>query len=590
MAVAELDFVSAFRDHARNTPDRTAVLFCHSVGNGLAEQALTYAELDLAARSRAAVLLSRVRPGERVLLLYPTGVEFAVTFLACLYAQVVPVAAPVPSGQVLADGRATAIAADAAVGLVLTEESSRVPVTQWLAGCGLDLPSLVTGADPADGFTPPPPRPDALAFLQYTSGSTSEPKGVSISRDNLAHNLEVGRRLVGWSAETPFCSWLPMFHDMGLIAMLLTPLYLGTTTVVFPPNDFLKRPQLWLQLIDRYRIQVSGAPNFAYELCARKVTDEQLAGLDLSGWRYACNGAEPIDPATLDRFAARFAGAGFRPETFVPGYGLAETTLFVTGAPTGRAPVRTVADTACLERDLLRPAEAGAPGTVLVSCGVPAGLEVRIVDPASASPLPAGEVGEIWVAGRSVAQGYWRNEAATLETFAARTAGGDGPYLRTGDLGAVHDGELYITGRLKEMLIIRGRNLYPHDIEREVAGLDAAFAGLPCAVFSVPAAVEEVVVVQELRARGRTEAEIAALAARVRVELGRSLGVRITNVVFVRLGRVRRTSSGKIRRGLMRKLFCAGRLETVYEHLDAETRRRYRPEPVAAGEVHDADA
>ncbi|MEQ4299797.1 fatty acyl-AMP ligase [Plantactinospora sp. B6F1] len=603
--------VEAVRRNVARSPGRQAVVFCRGAGDRFVETSLTYAELDRAARSTAAWLGRRCRPGDRALLLYPTGLEFVAGFLGCLYAGVIPVPVPLPANYRHHADRTSAIARNADVAVVLTGPENLRAVDDWMlqegldhlafAATDLDAPGAVAdatdpgpGADAADpggpaavaGWLPYPARPDDIAFLQYTSGSTSDPKGVMVTHGNVLHNIGSVHRTLGWTDQTRFCSWLPLYHDMGLIAMLIAPLLLGSTAVLIRPNDFLKRPHLWLEAIDRYGAEVACAPNFAYDLCARLLSDEQVAGLDLSRWRYACNGAEPVDPATLERFAARFAPAGFRYESFLPTYGLAEATLCVTGArPTGR-PVTAHVDPDALARDVFAPLPAPA-GLALVGSGRVNGLDVRIIDPGTSTVLPDGRVGEVWIRGGSVTRGYWGDPEATRRAFGAVTADGDGGFLRTGDLGVFDDGELYVTGRIKEMMIVHGRNLYPHDLEREVREVAEAFAGLPCAVFSVPAPREEIVVVQELRTRSRDAVEIAGLAGAVKSTLSRILGLRVANVVFVRVGQVRRTTSGKIQRTMMRELFVSGVLDATYEDLDPEVRQRYRAAraglPVPAG-------
>ncbi|MGW0897101.1 AMP-binding protein, partial [Streptomyces goshikiensis] len=355
------------------------------------------------------------------------------------------------------------------------------------------------------------------------------------------------------------------------------PMFLGTTVYVMSPMDFLKRPQLWLQIISTHGIEVSSAPNFAYELAARRLTDAHISGLDLSRWRIACNGAEPVSASTLERFAARFAPAGFKQEALLPCYGMAETTLFVGGTPVEHAPVITSVDPAALEKHVFEPA---AGGLRLVSSGRVEGFDIRIVDPKSLRTLSDGHVGEIWLRGESVARGYWNNPEATQEIFHARTAEGAEGFLRTGDLGVLDEGELYITGRIKEMIILNGRNVYPHDVEREITAGHDAFAGLAGCVFTVPAPQEELIVVQEVRA-ARDE-DLATLAALVRDLVGEYLQTRVANIVLIRPGKVRKTTSGKVQRTLMRRLFMDDGLEFRLQDLDAPVRARYRAEVPAA--------
>lgn len=445
-------------------------------------------------------------------------------------------------------------------------------------------------------------EPGELCFLQYTSGSTGDPKGVMVSHGALLHNLRLMRDSHGWHGGMTWCSWLPAYHDMGLIAMMLAPLYLGGTAVLMSATEFLKRPVSWLRLIARHKADISCAPNFAYDLCASRLTEEQTTGLDLSHWRYACNGAEPVDAATLARFAERFAGAAFSAHSLLPGYGLAESTLYVSGTPVDEPPAVLRADAEALAGGLVTEAEGRSGGAVreLASSGVVRGLDVRVVAADTGTVLPDGRIGEIWIRGDSVALGYWNRPAETERTFRAVTADGAGPFLRTGDLGALRDGHLYVTGRLKEMIIVHGRNLYPHDIERELRDVDPAFGDLPAAVFaSRPggSVAEEIVAVQEVHSRGVPAETLATLARTARARLAQRLGVRVGGVVLVKPGRIQRTTSGKIRRTLMRTLFEEGGLSTLREELSAQLRAAFRGvgrdadelrvPPVAEGEAWD---
>jgi acyl-CoA synthetase (AMP-forming)/AMP-acid ligase II len=586
--VAEFEsYVTAVRRRVVAAPASVAVRFRETVS----EDVLDYAGLDTAAALTAGWLAARLDLGDRVLLSFSPGSAFVKAFLGCLYAGVVPVPVP-PPGPGQAE-RTAGVAADAQARLVLTDARSRAAVSAVLAEVGLDTPvhgfeDLEPDGDRA-GFEPPEVTPETLAFLQYTSGSTSDPKGVMVTHGALLHNIRLMCESHGWDRESVFCSWLPVYHDMGLIAMTLTPLYLGATAVLLAPNDFLKRPATWLRLIDEHRATVSCAPNFAYELCARRLSDDQIAGLDLTSWTHACNGAEPVDAATLELFAERFAPAGFRAEALLPGYGLAESTLYVSGTRVESPPVVSVVDAGEFDRGVFTAARRDRPARALVSSGIVRGLDVRIVAPDTRAELADGLVGEIWIRGDSVAAGYWRRPEETAGCFGAVTAAGDGGFLRTGDLGVRYGGELYVTGRAKEMFVVHGRNLYPQDVERELRAVDPAFGDLRSAAFSITVdpvvpGSEEIVVVQELRARGRAAGELAGLSHRAKTGLSRRLGVRVANVVFVRVGRVRRTTSGKVRRVLMRELFVTGMLEALWEDLDDAVRARYRPSLTTAGE------
>lgn len=568
------DIVSRASRHARETPDKAAVVYVSSQGRERVTQSMTYAELDRKARAIACWLRERCAEGDRVLLLYPTGLNFVQALLGCLYAGMVAVPAPVPAPR--QDTRTAGIVGDAEVKLALTDAKQSAAVSEFLTEAGLDQVTCVATdtVELGDGaeWVPPVIGDDTLALLQYTSGSTSEPKGVVVTHRSLAHNLALIGSALGVSDDVA-CSWLPPYHDMGLIGMTFAPLFLNVTVVIISPTDFLRRPYQWLQLMQEHKVTFTTAPNFAYDLCSRLVTDEQIATLDLSRLRFALNGSEPVHAATLNRFSERFAAAGFRPETFKPCYGMAETTLFVSGTRLGQGAVLTEVDGADLERNVFTPREGGSP---LVSSGQVRDMEVRIVDADSHAVLPDGQVGEIWVRGASVASGYWKKPEITASTFHATTADGETGFLRTGDLGVLHEGELYVTGRIKDVLIIRGRNLYPHDIERNVAATHEVFQGLHGSVCSVPAAQEEIVVIQELRPRGKEAVDFPELARSVRGELAERLGVRVSNLVFLRPGQVLRTTSGKVRRSVMRDKFMTGELTPLYEELDAEISERYR--------------
>ncbi|MFF6781354.1 AMP-binding protein [Streptomyces sp. NPDC012510] len=561
---------------AADLSDKDAYVFLPGNTPDAAAQRLTYTALDAEAKRIASWLQQHGAAGGQVLLLFPSGLDFVKAFIGCLYAGAVAVPAPLPGDQNNHSARLTGILRDAEVRAVLTDSANEPGVSAWLRESGVTGVSVMASDDPARGeagaWAQPRLTADSLAFLQYTSGSTSEPKGVMVSHRNLMANELAISRVLGTHEDTRMGCWLPAYHDMGLIGHILHSLYVGGSSALMAPVSFLMRPVRWLQMISEYGVTVSGAPNFGYDLCLRRVTDEQVATLDLSSWEHACNGAEPIRAETVRAFAERFAPAGFRAETSSPCYGMAETTLLVSGVPTGRGPVFRTVDAAALEQGRLCEAPPGDGARMLVGSGVvhPADFSVRIVDPDGLAEQPEGRVGEIWVKGASVSSGYWKRPDTNREIFDAgivSAAGTDPGWLRTGDLGVLEAGELYVTGRLKEMILINGRNIYPHDVERDVQPLHPAFRGCAGAAFSVDDGEEHLVLVQEFRrAAGQ---DPAALCAEVRAHVRREFQASCS-VVLVRPATVRKTTSGKIQRTLMRSLLLEDRLAVVHQDLDRQ--------------------
>ncbi|MEU3255994.1 fatty acyl-AMP ligase [Streptomyces sp. NPDC006997] len=557
------------RRHADERPGRAAVTFVHDHDAADGARTLDYAALDAEARRVASWLQDRCAPGDRVLLLHPPGLAFVTAFLGCLYAGVIAVPSPMPGQFQYQQRRVTGIALDAGVGVALTDTGQLDEARGWIDAEG--LPFTVAASDSAgfgaaDRWRDPAAVARDLVLLQYTSGSTGDPKGVMVDHGNLLHNADSLRRALGLSEATGFGGWIPLYHDMGLMGQLLPSLFLGSSCALMSPMAFLKRPHQWLSLIDRYGLGYSAAPNFAYELCVRRVTDAQLEGLDLSRWRFAANGSEPIQPSTLRDFAERFAPAGFRAEALAPCYGMAEATVFVSGLA-GRPPRIAAVDSDALEKHVLQPPLPEGPVRELVGCGDVPDFDVRIVDPDDGTVLPDGTTGEIWLRGPSVAAGYWGRPDATERTFGARTADGEGPFLRTGDLGALQDGEIYVTGRGKDLLIVHGRNLYPQDIEHELRLRHPVLATLAGTAFTVSVPQEEVVVLHEVRGRF-TDEQYQELARDMRATVYQGFGVRTAGLVLLRPGSVRKTTSGKVQRGEMRRLFLDGALTPVHAHLE----------------------
>ncbi|MYZ37989.1 MULTISPECIES: fatty acyl-AMP ligase [unclassified Streptomyces] len=571
------------RTEARGAAD--AFIFLPDDARGSVPQHLAFAGLDQEARRIASWLQARGAANRQVLLLFPAGLDFIKAFTACLYAGAVAVPGPLPAEQGQHFSRVSGILRDAEACAVLTDSANAPEISAWLAAEGItDVPCLATD-DPAQGdagaWKEPTLTPESLAFLQYTSGSTSDPKGVVVSHRNLLANEAAIQRSIGTGPDSVCGGWLPFYHDMGLIGHILHPLYLGIPTVLMAPFTFLKRPVRWLKMVGDYGITTGGGPNFAYDLCVRRVTDAQLETLDLSSWTTACNGAEPVRAETARAFTERFAPAGFRPEAFFPCYGMAETTLLVTGIPRGAAPRVLDVDAEALERGELADPRADHPTRSLVSSGIARDFEIRIVDPETRVEKPGGHVGEIWLKGDSVSSGYWKRPETNKEIFDAAisdgpdgadgTGGSDGGgWLRTGDMGVLQDGQLYVTGRLKEIVILAGRNLYPQDVERAIQSRDKAFVGAG-AVFAVETDREHLVAVQEVRP-GSVSTDLRTVASGVQSFISKEFSIPAGNILLVRPGTVRKTTSGKIQRTLMRELFLEGKITTLYEVLEPAVR------------------
>jgi FkbH-like protein len=561
--------VALLREHAAQHPNQHGYTFL--LDGETAEAQLTYAQLDQRVRGIAAHLQALGLAGEPALLLYPPGLEYIAAFFGCLYAGVVAVPAypPNPARLERTLPRLRAMIHDAQPAIALTT-AALLPLAEALAAhdASLALPWLAsdTIATAADAWRCPDLHGDTLAFLQYTSGSTATPKGVMLTHRNLLHNSALIHDCFGHSAASQGVIWLPPYHDMGLIGGIIQPLYGRFPVTLMSPVDFLQRPLRWLQAITRTRATTSGGPNFAYDLCVRKITPAQRATLDLSSWQVAFNGAEPINPATLDRFAETFAPCGFRRAAFVPCYGLAEATLIVSSS---RTPLPTVQafQSAALAHAAIAPVAArdATDARTLVGAGCPlASQRIVIADPDRLTRCPPDQLGEIWLAGPSVAAGYWQQPEATAHAFQARLAdSGDGPFLRTGDLGFLHDGELFIAGRLKDLIIIRGRNHYPQDIELTVAQSDPALRPGCGAAFAVEVAgAERLVIVQEIE-RQQRHADPAALIDAIRQAVAQQHDVHAYAVVLIKTGSIHKTSSGKVQRHAVRAAYLTGNLDVL---------------------------
>lgn len=539
---------------------------------------LTFGQLASKAKAVASRLQAIAGPEERVLLVFPPGLDFVVGFFGCVAAGVLAVPATYPKPK-RPMPRLTAIAADCQARLALT--TSQTLATLDLPRVAPELASLTwvcvdtIPLTEGDSWRRPEITPDQPVFLQYTSGSTSQPKGVVVTQNNLLVNLEMIRQGFGIPWVDPPAQpgigvfWLPAYHDMGLIGGILSPLYTGGHSVLMAPTSFLQRPVRWLRTIMRYRALVSGGPNFGYELCCRKIPSEELEGLDLSSWQLAFCGAEPIRAETLQRFAEIFGPYGFRESAFYPCYGLAEATLLATGSMGPRKPTVLWVDREKLAEGVVVPVEKNQEHHCqpLVGCGHGLLSEtVKIVDPQTCHELPAGTIGEIWIKGPNVAAGYWNKPEVNRRVFQARLASdGDGPYLRTGDLGFIQNGELFVTGRLKEVIIIRGRNYYPQDIELTVQHAHPVLIPGAGAAFSVEVDGEErLVVVQEVD-RCYRDVDLREVVRQIRRAISEEYDLDLYAVVLIRQASLPRTTSGKIQRLLCREKFLSGQLRVVLE-------------------------
>jgi acyl-CoA synthetase (AMP-forming)/AMP-acid ligase II/acyl carrier protein len=568
--------VEILRDRAQETPSRVVYTWSEAEGP---ESEITFGALDERVRSLAAALQREGCRGERVLLLIPHGLDYIVSFLASLYASAIPVPAYPPDVDRLHRSlpRLRSLVIDASPKIVLATPD----VVTKRAAIASSLPML-TYAKWLTAHVGLPPEDwcddgrslDGIAFLQYTSGSTSDAKGVMVTHANLlANSKNMGRRL-RFREDSVMVSWLPMFHDMGLILGVLHSIYNGHPSYLMSPLTFLQRPLRWLEAVSKQRGTISGAPNFAYDLCVQATSEEERARLDLRSWDVAYSGAEPIRVETIRRFAAAFAPSGFDARSFSPCYGLAEMTLIASGYESGITPDEWIvaADSEALSKGKFKPATAGRPSHAIVSTGIPVdGIRAIVVDPETRRSLIDGEVGEIWLAGPNVAKGYWGRPEPTKEIFEARVEGtGDGPFLRTGDLGFLRHGELYVCGRLKDVIIIRGLNHAPTDIERTVEESSPVLRVGCVAAFAVDRSAdggsdgeELLVIVQDLKG----EFDVAggpALAATIRERVVAAHGVDPYAIVLTRKGGVPKTSSGKIQRRACREAFLKGELPEAF--------------------------
>lgn len=572
MTTEPTSLVDVLKWRAKNQPGRLAYRFL--TDGEYEEVVITYEELDRQARSTGALLQNSLKAGDRALLLFPPGLDFIVAYFGCLYARViaVPVYPPHPARieksipailRIVQDASpATALLTSSLFAVLNSQDSIKEKLN--------NIKLLVTDSSDIDDWNEKWQEPvignNVIAFLQYTSGSTTTPRGVMVSHGNLLHNLGSIEKSFGQSGESHAVIWLPPYHDMGLVGGILQPLYSGYPATLMSHLMFLQRPIRWLQAISRFRATTSGGPNFAYDLCVRKIKPEQRELIDLSSWEVAFNGAEPVYHKTLDQFAEFFASCGFRRDAFLPCYGLAESTLLVSGGPKSRPAIKKHLVNSELEKNKVFISPQGGDDTkTLVGCGQNlSGQKIRIVNAERLAPCQSDEVGEIWVSGSSVVNGYWNRPMESEVTFGAYLRdSGEGPFLRTGDLGFVFDGELYITGRIKNLIIVEGRNYYPHDIERTVEESHPLIRPASCAAFTINnSSVERLIIIVELEPKYIDKAEEIKKAIRTAISFNHD--IQVNDIRLSAPGGIPRTTSGKIKHHLCKTNYMAGLLkETV---------------------------
>jgi len=567
--------------------DSEKIAYSFYFEGGQQVETLTLGSLRNQARAIAATLSEFATPGERVLVICNPGLSFASAFFGCLYGGFVAVPVPPPAKKAT-DQRIQKIAADAGVRLVL---GAFEQLREGVGGLGNGVQVINASEIPesrSELWKVPDISADSLAFLQYTSGSTGRPKGVMVSHRNVLCNAAHMHSAFELTPDERSVLWLPLFHDMGLMAGVIQTIFSGYHTLFLSPSVFMNYPLTWLQLMSERKATVSGGPNFAYELCVRAALRAGCPDLNLSSWKIAFNGSETVRAETLRRFAETFGRCGFRSSAFRPCYGLAEATLLVSQNNSPRPYIEV--DSEALGRGQVEIPLHGN-GKPLVCAGqVAGGLEIAIVDPERMERREQNQVGEIWVSGPSVAQGYWRREEETRATFRAQlnpvsADGRVGPYLRTGDLGFQRNNELYITGRLKDLIIIRGRNYYPQDIEATAESSHPALrAGCGAAISIEVESEERLVLVQEL-SRDGLKADMTEIIQSIREKVAHEHQVAPSDIVLIRTGTIPKTTSGKIRRQACRQLYLEGRMEIV-----AQSQLDGTGSTVTARAIDDAEA
>ncbi len=571
---------------ATRTPDQITLIYL--LDGEEDEERITYQQLYEAAMEIAADLTVKITPGDRALMLYPPGLEFVKALFGCFYAGVIAVPAYPPRKNRSLD-RLRLLVKDSGATIILSTEDihqsferSFTDVTELNALKWNIINNQIPASPPPRPHASTPPRPHApmppclpasmpsdTALLQYTSGSTGQPKGVMVTHQNLVSNLEFLRTAFELTPESISVHWLPVFHDMGLVFGVMEPIYCGYTGILIPPVSFLQKPSRWLRAISNYKATLAGAPNFAYDLCVTDISEQECKELDLSSLKSLYNGAEPVRKATLEEFVQKFSPYGFKAEMFYPTYGMAEATLILSGGNTGDQPVVIHVDKNALENNRIKITdERDTDAYSLVSVGWPRiDTRIIIVNPETSQQCNEEEVGEIWVSGSIVTKGYWNNPEATESVFRAYLEGKkEGPFLRTGDLGFMHNGGLFISGRLKDVIIIRGRNYYPQDIEFLAESSHDALRPNSSAAFSINSSTSErLILVAELKRTAMRDVDIDSVCNAIRTRIAEEMELAVHSIRLLRTASILKTSSGKIQRRACREAYLSNTLEVVGE-------------------------
>jgi acyl-CoA synthetase (AMP-forming)/AMP-acid ligase II len=525
---------------------------------------LTYSELQKRAKRYARYLVENSCQNRPVILFFQSGLDFIVAFYASLYAGAIGVPVSLPRNK-HSFYQLVQIVRDSTAGVVLTTGTLADLARNGFEDFA-DISSIrfFTEPDGEGSLTGSLPQIDSdqVAFLQYTSGSTGVPKGVIITHGNIIANHNAISEACGHKGAIRVGGWLPHYHDMGLVGHIIHPILLGGSYVFMSPLTFIQKPVRWLRLMSRYKIESSAAPNFAYDLCVEKISDDDLMDLDLSHWKVAINGSEPVKLDTLEAFSNKFAVCGFNKNAFFPAYGMAETTLLVSGGSTGGHFKYLSLDKACLLEGKVR-IEENAKSTKVVCCGpVSERFEVKIINPNDSNECLDNHIGEIWLRGKSVAKGYWNNTDSTEDTFHATTQDGEGPFLRTGDLGFIYQDELYITGRIKDLILIRGKKYYPQDIEQTLQRASQLVIKNRGAVFSIlKEGGERLIAVQEVEESVGEEA--LKLTEKLKEAMIKTHGISLSDVVLIKKNSLPKTTSGKVQRFACKEKFVNGQFQRL---------------------------